>query len=551
MKKAQATKLKTHVTEVSSSCAASKHPYFCYYVYSWLLQQPALGKTVKDRDARLKSGGLTIQTSFNPKLADMMRKKITYKVPQGNDADVQSAAVMIQPGTGLVLGSAQNTTYSNTGGTGKTSIGYSFPGGGNGGFQFGSTAKMFAIATALRKGHPVTDTIDVPPASGMDDDGQFHVFTHKDFPGDCGLARPYKVHNDFPVPAGPMPYEKALGESINTAFTQLVSDLGACNVRNTMIDLGMKTSSGDPLGKNVSGIVLGANQVAPLTLANAYATVAAGGMYCPPRPVKSIKDSNGKKLKLTGTKCHRVLSKGVSAGINKILKTPFKPHGTAYGDALAGGRQAAGKTGTANGAVQTWFVGSTPQLTTAVWVGHAGPQKLMKNITLAGHFYQGYIFADTLAAPLWKSIMDDALKGKPKEKFPKVPAKVMYGKGQVAIPSVIGESVDSAKAKLEAAGFKVSMSWSIPSNSIPAGLVASISPSGHAKKGATISIHTSSGAPYTPPAPPSTTEPANPPPTSTSPPPPPTSTSPPKQTSPPKHTAPPKGGKPTKPKSDK
>ncbi|TWP38610.1 transglycosylase domain-containing protein [Leekyejoonella antrihumi] len=423
LKSAKATGLHLHVTRVSSGCGASKYPYFCYYVYAWLLQQPVLGKTVAARDATLRSGGLTIKTGFQPKRADMMRRKIDAKVPPANGAGVQSAGVMIQPGTGLVLATAQNTSYSNAASPGKQSINYVTGTRYNGGqgFDFGSTAKMFAVVTALKEGRPGNFTIDVPPASGTDAAGQFHVYTHKLFHDVCGLGRAetWKVHNDAPVPAGPMPINRALGQSVNTAFAKLVGTLGTCKVRRTMIDFGMTLGNGQPLNKTPSGMVLGTNAVAPITLANAYATIAAGGKYCAPHPVVSITDSGGKKLKLSGTGCKQVVSAKVAAETTKILRNVFDKGSTAGPSGkLAGGRPAAGKTGTVTGATQTWFVGYTPQLTTAIWVGRANDARPLKNLSLGGTYYHGYIYGGSLAAPLWKSIMDTALHGKPVEQFP-------------------------------------------------------------------------------------------------------------------------------------
>lgn len=424
--KAEDTQLKLNPHPVqSNSCANSKYAYFCYYVISWLQTQPALGKNPKERMATLENGGLTIQTSFNPKMAKAIDKQIESKVPEGNKADVQSAGVIVQPGTGLVLASGQNTKYSNAGGNFSTAVNYSIPasiGGGSRGFQMGSTQKLFAVITALEHGYSPGSTVTVPPMNTQTKSGSAaRGYTKKDFPDACGYNSydPWRLPNDEPEPAGPMKLSTATARSVNTAFASLVAKLGTCEVKKTTTRFGVKQGSGDPIGNGPSSIILGTSDVAPVDVANAYATIAAGGMYCPPHPVVSIKNGNGKKLKLSGTKCKRVTSKKVAAETTKIFENVLTdPSGTTHGRIqLAGDRPAAGKTGTTNGASNIWFAGYTPQIATAVWVGHEKTTTPLKDITLGGHFYKGYIFGGTLAAPIWKGIMDSALKGQPIRHF--------------------------------------------------------------------------------------------------------------------------------------
>lgn len=424
MVSAQSTKLKLNPHPLqSNSCANSKYAYFCYYVIDWLQTQPSLGKNPKDRMATLESGGLTIQTSFSPKMANIIDKQIRKKVPQGNTEGIDSAGVIVQPGTGLVLASGQNTTYSNAGGSGKSASDFTVSGRG---YAYGSTAKIFAVITALEHGWSPEKKIQVPVYNAQSKAGApAHAFTHEDFPGQCGLGRGEKwvLPNDKPYPQAGQNWSitDATAQSVNTIFATMVSKLGACNVMKTTTKFGVKDGVGKTISASPASITLGTSNVTPVDLANAYATVASGGMYCPPHPVVSIKDGSGKKLKLSGTKCKRLISKKVAAETSKIFESVLTdPKGTTHGDILlAGDRQAAGKTGTEDGSANIWFVGYTPQIATAVWVGHHEAPKYMKDITLAGHFYKGYVFAGDLAAPIWKGIMDQALKGQPIKHFMK------------------------------------------------------------------------------------------------------------------------------------
>lgn len=416
------------VKSVSSSCANSKYPYFCDYVTQWLRQQPALGATVKEREGALKSGGLTIKTSFNPKYAATLDAQIKAKVPVGNTAGVDSAGIIIQPGTGLVLATGQNTKYTLKAGAGNTTVNYTTPSGGNGGVQFGSTAKMFAVVTALEKGYKIDSSVNVPPMNTNVDGTEARAFTHREFNDGCGLPRgskPWTVENDVFVRPGPISLSAALGGSVNTAFATAGSGLGVCDIRDTMIKFGLVQGAKDPLNKTPSGTILGTNDITPITLANAYATIAAGGKYCAPRPVVSITDANGKALALKISPCKQIISQDVAAATTKVLESVFTSGATADGLDLAG-RPAAGKTGTTTGAAQTWFVGYTPSVTTAIWVGSIkGSSKPLKDVRIGKTYYSGYVFGGTLAAPIWKATMDQILKGTPVQQFQE-PSDAMY-----------------------------------------------------------------------------------------------------------------------------
>lgn len=485
------------VTNISSSCASSKYPYFCYYVYDWLLGEPSLGATRKEREAKLKGGGLTIQTSFDPKLAAILDKQIKAKVPVNNSAGIQSAAIVVQPGTGLVLASSQNTSYSNNTGSGRTAINYTVPTdmGGGSGFTFGSAAKFFAVITAVQKGRAIDSDIMVPNFSGTDKNGPYVRFTNKEFPGECGLGNEdWDVHNsEGHKSGGPMPLVKATAGSINTAFAQLASEIGVCDIRDTMTKFGLKHGDGSALNKTPSGIVLGSQAVTPLSLANAYATIAADGKYCEPRPVKAITDANGKQLKLTGSDCKQLVSKDVARTVTKIFESVLEPGGTAYESRLSGGRVSAGKTGTVENATQSWFVGYTPQLATAVWVGHADNEKPLKDVRIGNTFYQGYLYGSTVAAPIWKAVMDEALKGQPKTNFPE-PSEAALNANRATVPNVVGQRPDNARSMLESAGFKV-QEGSAQDSRMYAGRIAFTSPSSGSKaaKGSTVTMYPSTG----------------------------------------------------------
>ena len=138
---------------------------------------------------------------------------------------------------------------------------------------------------------------------------------------------------------------------------------------------------------------------------------------------------------------------------------------------------AAGKTGTTDKNNETWFVGYTPQLTTAVWVGTPlGNSQALDNIALPGGPYKT-VFGASIAAPTWKAIMDYALAGQPNVGFPAPSDKVSNG-DKVDFGSVAGQTVANATNALQAQGFTVTVGRRVNSNYRP-GLVGLHEPTGH------------------------------------------------------------------------
>jgi len=514
---AKGAKMVTSTKPAQNSCALSPYPYFCNYVTAWLKEQPALGKTPEERIKRINRGGLTIQTTLNPKMQAAAQQEITAKVPIGNPEDIGAAAAVVEPGTGRVLAIAQNTTFSNKKSRGRTSVNWAVDQryGGSIGFAFGSTAKMFAVAEALRSGMPINSIIFAKPANAT----RAAIFTKADFHDACTIGEPWPVRNDEGTYNGRVSLTVATAKSVNTAFAGLVAKLGACSVRDLMTAMGLHQGNGKAIQGYPSPVTLGSDSASPLTLAAAYATVASGGTYCAPTPVLTITTSDKKSLALPKNPCTKVLEPDVANGVSQILKTVLTD-GTGRGNGLAGGRPVAGKTGTSDGSNETWFAGYTTQLSTAVWVGtpdDPGNERILKNLRLGAQFYGGQVFGATIAAPIWKRIMDRASAGMPLRDFAEPGDRVQFG-DIVSIPSVAGMSVGQAQATLTAAGFMPVVGAAV-SSSIPAGLVVGTQPGSRALRGSAVVIVTSTGV--VPPPPPPPPPPATVPPTTAAPPPPP------------------------------
>ncbi len=506
------------VTPAKNSCQSSDYPYFCDYVLQWLKLDPSLdavlGRSEAQRVQAIYRGGLTIQTTMDPQAMAIAREELTKRVPIGNDAEIGAATAMLDVKTGAVKAIAQNTDYNvKPADRSQTAVNWAVDSryGGSIGFSYGSTAKIFGLVTALEAGWPVNSSVFAKGAGP----GNPAEFTSKELSGECGVTpnRPWSVPNDVTTPEGDMTLAEATAKSINTAFVGLAIQLGgdACKIRETSWRMGLHQGNGQKMPPYPSAIILGTWSVSPMTLASSYQTVANEGVYCPPTPVISIvKDGKALPVPALGSACEKRVDAEVARGVTSLLQNVMRSGGTASNSALAGGRQSAGKTGTTDGHNETWFVGYTPELATAVWVGTPDDKnnaRVVSNVCLrpmgetkgcsAGRF--GQLWGMSVAAPTWKAIMDRSLDGMPKTAFTE-PGRAMIEGEKVDVPDVTRRSVDDAKALLLQAGFVPSV-VKVYSN-YRVGTVVGTSPRSQATRGSVVRILVSQGPSPTPTDPP-------------------------------------------------
>lgn len=396
-----------HVTDPPATCAQSRYPYFCTFVVSWLLQQPALGATPQARHDLVFRGGLTVHTTLDPAVEQQVNDSLRAVAPEHNSLGVAAAAYVTEPGTGKVLALGQDTTYGAAR-SGDTEVNYSVDSayGGSSGFQFGSTAKAFALVTAMAQGLGTRASVDAPAA----DNRHPATFRPSQFPQPCGLYSDWTVYNDERFGGGRISLMTATAQSTNSAFVKLASQIGVCAIHRTMTAFGIHGANGAPLGTYPPQVVLGAQAVSPQTMANAYAALAAGGVRCDTYPVTSVEQA-GKVLWSPTPSCTRVADAHAVSETTRFL-TYNMTNGSGRRNQLAG-RPSAGKTGTSDGNAESWFVGYTPQLASAVWVGNpVNPNRRMFNVSMAGKSCPAMTGA-CFAAPIWRGIMDGALAGQP------------------------------------------------------------------------------------------------------------------------------------------
>ncbi len=350
------TPLQTGCTSASAKSAA----FFCDYVISLMKQDSTFSQAWKQLNG---AGGLKIYTTLNPQDEHAAKQAVNYMVPQppngANPGGNAASEVLIQPGSGRILAIANDRSY----GTGKNqttedfAVNSKYDGGV--GVQTGSSSKLFTLITALEQGVPFgfPQTVQTPA-------------TLTGYTNCAGAPTgPYQLINDSPSEKGGFTLYTATTQSVNVYFAMLERKVGLCNVVKTAMAMGLTRADGRSLmqwdGKNeppaddLPSFTLGSVNVSPMSMAAAYATVAARGVYCKPVAVVKIISPGGAKLPVESAGCHQAIPAGVADAASYVLQGVLQ-NGTAAG--LGIGRPAAGKTGTSDNFDFAAFGGYTPDL---------------------------------------------------------------------------------------------------------------------------------------------------------------------------------------------
>ncbi len=488
--------LHLHVTTVASGCEAPgvRAPFFCDYVRRYLEDGPVgavLGATRQERQQALLAGGLIIHTSLDPLIQAAAQQAVDQQLPATDPFGAAAVVDTVEPGTGAVKAMAVDRGY----GTGPLQTKVNLAIGGSLGFQGGSTFKAFVLARALQLGISTSLTLNAP-----------NPYCPKAF---VYVADGKCPGNSEPTEAGVFDMAKATAESVNTWFIQLEERTGLETPPALAESLGVRVVNGTFQGKafgRYPSFVLGGEGVSPLAMAAAYAAFASRGLYCPPQPVSSISVPGGAQLDLPGPPCSQALEQGVADTVTSLLRGVIDgPDAFRTGLGASIGRPAAGKTGTTTSSTAAWFVGYTPQLATAVWMGKPKPTSMVDQ-TINGRYYK-QVYGGTIPASIWQQAMHQASTGTAPQDFAAPDSSVSNG-DQVAVPDVTGQPVDAAAQTLRDQGFGVRIGFTSRAAPIPAGAVAYTYPSAGTSVpvGTTVSLHASNGraplpvAPAPPPA---------------------------------------------------
>jgi len=356
--------------EGCGSNSARTAAWFCDYVLAAMRANPAYSKAYQQLTT---VGGLTIYTTMNPADQRAAQNAVSYMLPPPpsgwNPGGNAAAEVLIQPGTGHVEAIGVDRPYGT--GKGQDSVDYAVDSAENGGIgvQTGSSSKLFTLITALEQRTPFGFSMSVSSPTVID--GYY----------DCKgqLDGPFPVSNAEGAGHGSYTLYTGTTQSINVFYAHLEQRVGLCNVVKTAVAMGVHRADGSSLLKSVGkpgspgyelsadqlpSFTLGSVNVSPMTMAAAYATVAANGVYCAPVAITKIVSSIYGKLPVASAGCHQAIPAVVAEAATYILRGVLTS-GTAKGDSVSQGGQyipQAGKTGTANSFEFAAFGGYTPHL---------------------------------------------------------------------------------------------------------------------------------------------------------------------------------------------
>ena len=381
-----------------SSCGESKYPFYCEVVREEVLTNKAFGKTPEVRQERFHLGGLTLTTTLDRKAADAAQAAVEKALGNNNRAALGTAIIV--PGKGHIAAIAQNRDWGE--GKGKTEVIYA-----RNAFQVGSAMKPIILAEALAQGIPTSTRLraDGPYRSAKLDNprGGYVNYGNRDY----GVINAYQ----------------AIRSSVNVYFVRLIERVGVINAAKMAERLGITSIPVDQLVGREASLALGAYEVSPLEMANAYSAFMGGGVLCQPvTVVKAVRTGTKEELPVPDPDCHQAIDEDVANTVADVLKEPFKRTGTLGPRLRPEGREAGAKTGTTNDFAANWIVGGTPQLVAAVWLGdpRGGAQYPLTRLEAYGNTYRD-LTGSEVAGPVWQDTMEGALKGEKKVRLPDAP----------------------------------------------------------------------------------------------------------------------------------
>ncbi|HET7591235.1 MAG TPA: transglycosylase domain-containing protein [Solirubrobacterales bacterium] len=318
----------------------------------------------------VRNGGLKAYTTIDPSLQQKAEEAVDNSCyvcySEGGPA---AGLASVDPDTGAIVALA-----SSEGSEDESQFNYAW----QAHRQPGSSFKTFVLTTAIKEG--------IDPASTYYNGTSPMTL---DIPG----GGTWTVHN-AEEGGGTMSLEAATWASVNVVFAQLDLDVGPEHVTETAEEMGIESPLESVPAEAIGGLAVG---VTPLEMADAYATLANGGIHHDATAVSRVEFPNGKVDDFEKDSGERVLTPGQAWDVTRILEGVIT-QGTGAGYTEMGCSSEAGKTGTSEGLSDAWFVGYTPKFSTAVWVGHPTSRE-----------YTGY--GGPTAGPIWQSYMSSAQEG--------------------------------------------------------------------------------------------------------------------------------------------
>ncbi|MDN4521469.1 transglycosylase/D,D-transpeptidase PonA2 [Mycolicibacterium austroafricanum] len=500
--------------ELPRGCiAAGDRAFFCDYALDYL----ARAGISKDQVAK---GGYLIKTTLEPDVQASVKNAIN-EFASPDLPGVASVMSVIRPGKDShpVLAMASNRTYGLNLDAGETMQPQPFSLVGNGA---GSVFKIFTTAAAMEMGMGINAQLDSPSrfeAKGLGSGGA----------RGCPPAT-WCVQNAGNY-RGTMNVTDALATSPNTAFAKLIAQVGVQRTVDMAVKLGLRSyalpgtardydpESNESLAdfvkrQNLGSFTLGPIEVNALELSNVAATLASGGMWCPPNPIAEVRDRYGEPVSVTTETCEQVVPEGLANTLAVAMSKDDTGAGTAAGAAGSTGWNLpmSGKTGTTESNRSSAFLGFTNHYAAASYIydDSTAPTELCSfPLRQCG---SGNLFGGNEPARTWFTAMNPIATAFGDVTLPPTDPRYVDGAPGSKVPSVAGMNQDTARQRLREAGFQVADQPTPVNSTAPYGAVVGTSPTGQTVPGSIVTIQISNGIPPAPPPPPPGAPPGLPPP---------------------------------------
>ncbi|OBB75332.1 transglycosylase/D,D-transpeptidase PonA2 [Mycobacterium sp. 852014-52144_SCH5372336] len=490
--------------ELPRGCiAAGDRAFFCDYVLEYL----ARAGVSKEQVAR---GGYLIRTTLDPDVQGPVKAAVNQFAAPDLDG-VASVMSVIKPGkeSHPVLAMASSRTYGLNLDAGETMQPQPFSLVGDGA---GSTFKLFTTAAALEMGMGINAQLDVP--------AQFQAkgLGSSDTPG-CPAAT-WCVKNAGGY-RGTMNITDALATSPNTAFAKLISQVGVQRSVDMAVRLGLRSyalpgtardydpDSNESLAdfikrQNLGSFVLGPIEINALEFSNVGATLASGGVWCPPNPIAQVIDRHGEEVSVTTETCEQAVPEGLANTLANAMSKDDEGAGTAAGAAGSVGWDLpmSGKTGTTEAHRSSAFLGFTNTLAAGNYIydDSTAPGELCSfPLRKCGY---GNLYGGNEPARTWFAAMKPIVNNFGEVRLPPTDPRYVEGGPGSRVPSVSGLTESAARQRLRDSGFQVADQASSVNSNAPRGSVVGTTPGGQTVPGSIITIQVSNGIPPAPPPPP-------------------------------------------------